>query len=99
MGTATASAIMPSDHEVSHGDILRAIGNIEGKLDAIHQSMANNRADIVEAFRRLNEAERRIAQGVILAVVASLVMPVVVMMASPRVEFGPAPQHRHDRQP
>lgn len=77
------------DHEVSHGDILRAIGNLEGKLDAIHSSMANNRTDIIEAFRRLNEAEKRIAQGVILAVVVSLVMPVVVVALAPRIEFGP----------
>ena len=41
------------DHEVSHGDILRAIGTLEGKIDAIHQTLANNRADITEAFRRL----------------------------------------------
>jgi hypothetical protein len=79
---------MPED--VNHGDILRAIGHLEGKLDAIHETMANNRSDIVEAFRRLNEAEKRIAQGVIVAVVVSIVMPLLVTMAGPRLEFGPA---------
>jgi hypothetical protein len=83
------------DHEVSHGDILRAIGNIEGRLDAILTAMTNNRDDIVEAFRRLNEAEKRIAQGVILAVVVSVVMPVVVVMLSPRLEFGPDIPRQH----
>lgn len=78
------------DHEVSHGDILRAIGTLEGKIDAIHQTLANNRADITEAFRRLTAAEQKIAQGVVLAIVASIVIPVLVTMAAPRIEFGPA---------
>lgn len=87
------------DHDTTHGDILRAIGNLEGKLDAIHSTMANNRADIVEAFRRLSQAEQRIAQGVILAVVASLVMPIVVVMVAPRLEFGPVPPAAHSTRP
>lgn len=84
-----------NDREVSHGDILRAIGTLEGKLDAIHQSIANNRSDIIEAFRRLTAVEQRVAQGVILALLMSLVMPVIVAMVSPRLEFGQAPMHQH----
>lgn len=87
-----------NEHEASHGDILRAIGNLEGKLDAIHQGMANNRTDIIDAFRRLNAAEQRIAQGVILAVAASIIMPIAVVMLAPRIEFGdPSPSHTHER--
>lgn len=86
---------MPADHDVSHGDILRAIGNLEGKLDAIHQAMSNNRADIIEAFRRLNEAEKRIAQGVGIAVMLSLVMPLLVSMAGPRLHFGQPSDRSH----
>jgi hypothetical protein len=74
--------------KVSHGDILRAIGRLEGRLDDIHSTMGNNRTDISEAFRRLGMAEQRIAQGVIVAAVISLVMPVLVAMLSPRIEFG-----------
>jgi hypothetical protein len=80
-------------NEPTHGDILRAIGTLEGKLDTIHQAISNNRADIIEAFRRLNEAEKRIAQGVIVAVMASIVMPLLVTMAGPRLEFGPQQPH------
>lgn len=86
---------MPADHDVSHGDILRAIGNLEGKLDAIHQAMSNNRADIIEAFRRLNEAEKRIAQGVGIAVVLSLVMPLLVSMTGPRLHFNEPSERSH----
>lgn len=78
------------EHDVTHGDILRAIGTLEGKIDAIHQTLANNRDDITEAFRRLNEAEKKIAQGVVLAILLSIVMPLLVTMAAPRIEFGPA---------
>lgn len=79
----------------THGEVLRAIGKIEGRLDAIITAMAQNRTDIADAFRRLAEAEKRIAQGIILAVVVSLIMPLLVMIAAPRLEFGP----RHDTSP
>ena len=78
------------DHEVSHGDILRAIGKLEGKIEGMLMTVQSSQSDIAEAFRRLNRAEQRIAQGVIIAVVASLVMPILVTMLAPRLEFGPA---------
>jgi len=91
--SSTMDSLTMPDYEASHGDILRAIGNLEGKLDAIHQTMANNRSDIGEAFRRLNEAEKRIAQGVLLAVVLSILMPILVSMAAPQLRFGPEITH------
>lgn len=80
-----------ADHEVSHGDILHKLGVMEGKLDAVHQSLAQKHTDIADAFRRLGEVEKRVAQGVILAIALSLVMPLVVSVASPRLHFGPEP--------
>lgn len=77
------------EHETTHGDILRAIGSLEGKLDGIISNMANNRSDILVLFERMNNAEKRIAQGVIIAIVVSLVMPIAVAMVAPRIEFGP----------
>lgn len=79
------------DHEVSHGDILHKLGVMEGKLDAMHQSLAQKHTDIADAFRRLGEVEKRVAQGVILAVALSLVMPLLMSAASPRLHFGPEP--------
>jgi hypothetical protein len=81
---------MPEQHDVNHGDILRAIGQLEGKIEGMLLTVQTNQADIAEAFRRLNKAEQRIAQGVILAVVISIIMPILVTMAAPRLEFGPA---------
>lgn len=76
------------EHEVSHGDILHKLGVMEGKLDAVHQSLAQKHNDIADAFRRLSEVEKRVAQGVILAVALSLVMPLVWAAAAPRLHFG-----------
>jgi hypothetical protein len=77
-----------AEHEVSHGDILHKLGVMEGKLDAMHQSLAQKHTDIADAFKRLGEVEKRVAQGVILAVVLSMVMPLVWTAASPRLHFG-----------
>lgn len=79
------------DHEVSHGDILHKLGVMEGKLDAMHQSLAQKHTDIADAFRRLGEVEKRVAQGMILAIALSLVMPLIVSAASPRLHFGAEP--------
>lgn len=79
------------EHEVSHGDILHKLGVMEGKLDAVHQSLAQKHTDIADAFRRLGEVEKRVAQGVILAIALSFVMPLAVSAISPRLHFGPEP--------
>ena len=77
-----------AEHDVSHGDLLLAIGQMQGKLDALVATMSQQRTDVAEAFRRLNEAEKRIAQGVIVAAVLSLVMPILVSMIAPRISFS-----------
>jgi len=80
-----------ADHDVSHGDLLLAIGQMQGKLDALVTAMTQQRTDVAEAFRRLNEAEKRIAQGVIIAASLSLVMPVLVTLVAPRITFSAHP--------
>lgn len=79
---------MTGDHDVSHGDILRAIGMLEGKLDAMHQSMAQKHTDIAEAFRRLGEVEKRVAQGVIVAVAVGVIAPLLWQAINPQLHFG-----------
>lgn len=80
-----------ADHDVSHGDLLLAIGQMQGKLDALVATMSQQRSDVAEAFRRLNEAEKRIAQGVIIAASISLVMPILVTLVAPRITFSAHP--------
>ena len=69
----------------THGEVLRAIGHLEGKLDSIHEAIQYNRTSMMEAFRRLNEVEKRVAQGVILAIVLSILVPLLVTIAEPRL--------------
>ena len=82
---------MAGEHEVSHGDILRAIGTLEGKLDAMHQSMAQKHTDIAEAFRRLGEVEKRVAPGVIVAVAVGVIAPLMWQAINPQLHFGHPP--------
>lgn len=82
---------MAETHEVSHGDILHKIGQMEGKMDALILSVSEKKSDLSEAFRRLTELEKRMAQGVILAVAVSLVAPLVWQSLGPRLHFGDPP--------
>ena len=74
---------MPSD-EISHGDIYHKLGAVEGKLDAVIASAAEKRADLSEAFRRLGELEKRMAQGVILAVAVGILAPLIWQAIEPQ---------------
>jgi hypothetical protein len=79
---------MAAENNVSHSDLLLAIGQMQGKLDALVTTTAQHRTDMAETFRRLGEAEKRIAQGVVLAVALSLIMPFLVAAVAPRISFG-----------
>lgn len=80
------------DPQTSHGDIMRAIGHLEGKIEGMLLTVGQNQTDISNVFDRLNKAEQRLAQGVILGVVVSLVLsigvPVLVTMTALRLELG-----------
>jgi hypothetical protein len=81
----------------THGEVLRAIGHLEGKLDSIHEAIQYNRTSMMEAFRRLNEVEKRVAQGVILAIVLSILVPLLVTIAEPRISMPQHQQHQPER--
>lgn len=78
---------MPSD-EISHGDIYHKLGAVEGKLDAVIASAAEKRADLSEAFRRLGELEKRMAQGVILAVAVGILAPLIWQAIEPQIHLN-----------
>jgi hypothetical protein len=82
---------MSPEHEASHGDILRALGNLEGKLDAMHSSLTQKHQDIAEAFRRLGEVEKRVAQGMIVAVAVGVMAPLLWQSINPQLHFGHQP--------
>jgi len=73
--------------DVTHGDILRAIGNMEGQLQAILTNLANSRTDMNTAFNRIRLLETRVAQGVILAVAVAFITPFIVSALNPQLHF------------
>lgn len=73
--------------DVTHGDILRAIGNMEGQLQAILTNLANSRTDMNTAFNRIRALEARVAQGVILAVAVAFITPFIVTALNPQIHF------------
>ncbi len=90
---------MAADHNVSHGDILHKVGQMEGKLDALIISVSEKRSDLGEAFKRITELEKRVAQGVIVTVVIALFAPLVWQSIGSRLHFGepPAEASSHDQ--
>ena len=65
------------NNEPTHGEILRAIGNLEGQLK---QLLDAARADLGERSslgERVGRLEQRMAQVIILAVVAATLSPLI----------------------
>lgn len=83
--------------DVSHGDLLLAIGQMQGKLDALVTTMSQQRTDVSEAFRRISEAEKRIAQGVILCVAVSILVPIGIVAYQQQLPHGHQVETPHRR--
>jgi hypothetical protein len=75
------------EHEVSHGDIYHKLGALEGKLDAVIVSVGEKRTDLSDAFRRINALEQGLAKWAGIALAASIIIPLVVSAAAPRIHF------------
>lgn len=75
------------EREVSHGDIYHKLGTLEGKLDAVIVSVGEKRSDLSDAFRRINALERGVAKWAGVAVAASIIIPLVVSAAAPRIHL------------
>lgn len=75
------------DHsgDVTHGHILRAIGNLEGTLQALNASIVQLNVNHTDMVRRLNQAEQRIAQGLLLGAIMTIFIPLIVTVLMPRV--------------
>lgn len=63
------------EREVSHAEIYRELGILQGKMDAIILSRTADDEEKKDIFTRLNRLEIRMAQVVLVAVIASLVLP------------------------
>jgi hypothetical protein len=76
--------------EVSHADIYRALGILEGKLDAMNQTLIQKHTDISSAFDRISALEKSMAKWAGIALVASVIVPLLVTAAAPRLHFSHA---------
>jgi hypothetical protein len=86
------------EHEVSHGDILYKLGGVEGKIDTLAGLVQQKQTDLAEAFKRIAELEKRVAQGVIIAVIVGALAPLIWQSMGPRLHFG-QPQAVEAKQP
>jgi hypothetical protein len=61
--------------EVSHAEIYRELGVLQGKMDSLILNRAKEEQDRTEIFRRIGTLESRMAQVVIIAALAGLIIP------------------------
>jgi len=63
--------------EPSHGEILRAIGVLEGQLKQLLDATISDKTERSSLGTRVGRLETRMAQVVILAVVAAMLSPII----------------------
>lgn len=81
------------EREVSHAEIYRELGVLQGKMDSLILHRAKDDQDKSDVFRRLGVLENRMAQVVLIAVLASLILPSLIsfMTGRSRLELHQAP--------
>ena len=67
----------PMGNEPSHGEILRAIGVLEGQLKQLLDAAITDGRDRSSLGERVGKLETKMAQVIILAVVAAMASPIV----------------------
>ena len=80
-----------AEQEVSHSDIYRALGILEGKLDSLNTALLQKRDDINMAFDRIRELEGMMGKVIGACLVLSVAVPLVVSAISPRLHLAPEP--------
>lgn len=64
--------------DVSHADIYRAIGSLEGKLDTVMSALMQRNRELEDALKRIGELEVSVAKGMGIALTFSVVIPIVI---------------------
>lgn len=77
-----------AEGEVSHADIYRALGILEGKLDSMNQSLNQKHTDLSLAFTRISELEKSVSKWAGIALACSIIIPMLVTAVTPRLHFG-----------
>jgi len=75
------------DEQVSHADIYHKLGALEGKVDALIGALTERKAELDGLFSRMRDLESKLAWVLGAAAMLSLVVPILVTMAAPRLLF------------
>lgn len=75
------------DDMVSHADIYRALGKLEGKLDSMNTALLQRNDEVKDAIDRINKLETSMAKVIGACLVMSLLVPLAVTALSPRLHF------------
>ncbi len=74
------------DHEaVSHGDIYRALGILEGKLDSLSTQLNQKHGDLTIAFNRITDLEKNMAKAIGVAIACSFIVPLGITLLTSKV--------------
>jgi len=68
---------VPSE-DVSHADIYRSLGILEGKLDAVVQALTQRNQEFETALKRIGDLEKTVAKGLGMAMTFSVALPIVI---------------------
>lgn len=83
--------------EPTHGEILRAIGVLEGQLKQLLDAAISDKTERSGLGVRVGRLETRMAQVVILAVVAAMLSPII--WSEIRGVFADRPSIHHEQRP
>ena len=82
--------------EPSHGEILRAIGVLEGQLKQLLDAAIADKGERSSLGVRVGKLENRMAQVIILAIVAAMLSPIIWTEIKGAFTYRqPMPQHMH----
>lgn len=75
------------EREVSHNDIYRELGELKGMMSSLILRGQKDDEEKREIFSRIGKLETRVAQVVLIAVIASLAMPPMLSFIGRHLHF------------
>lgn len=75
------------EREVSHSDIYRELGELKGMMSALILRGQKDDEEKKDIFKRIGSLETRMAQVVLVAVLASLVLPPAISFLGQHLHF------------
>lgn len=79
------------EREVSHAEIYRELGVLQGKMDALILRQTTEAEEKKNIFDRLGKLETRMAQVVMVAIIASLVLPPIASFLGGHLQLNLKP--------